>query len=417
MPAEVVMPRLSDTMTEGKVLKWRKHEGEPVKRGEIIAEIETDKAAMELESYDSGIVDKIIVPEGQTVPVGEKIATIKEPEAMPKTTAPVRESFGPPTEARAEARPPEEAAPPAPPAAPPKPQEERSKVSPLARRIAEERGLDLTNVVGTGPEGRITKEDVLGYIRQMEEAPPVTPVPPKAPPATQGQLPTDEAQLVEPTRMQATIAKRMSEAKATVPHYYVTTAIDMGEATRFLKGIETAEGELQIGYNDIILKASALALQRFPMVNAFYRDGRLQINRRINIGIAVSLQDGLVVPVVHDCDKKSLRQIASDARQAIERARAGKMVAGDYEGATFDVSNLGMFDVEEFAAIIDPPKSAILAVGTVREEPVVRDGQIVTSQRMKVTLSCDHRVFYGAEAARFLQEVKRLLENPLSLVV
>ncbi|MBI4321988.1 MAG: 2-oxo acid dehydrogenase subunit E2 [Chloroflexi bacterium] len=406
MPAEVVMPRLSDTMTEGKVLKWRKREGEPIKRGEIIAEIETDKAAMELESFDSGTVDKILVAEGKMVPVGEPIALLKTTEeAGVMAGSPERKDMAP-------APSPKEYAPPSPAVAPARLEEERVKASPLARRIAEERGIDLAQVTGTGPEGRVTKEDVLAFIRQMEEGRRVTPARAEAP------APTEEAEMVQLNRMQATIAKRMSEAKTTVPHFYVTSEIDMSEAAKFVEDARAIGDEGQeIGYNELVVKASALALKRFPRVNASYHDSRLQMNKRINIGIAVSLPDGLVVPVVHDCDRKGLRQIAVEAQQVIERARTGRVLPGDYEGATFAVSNLGMFDVDEFAAIINPPESAILAVGTVKSVPVARDGQIAIAKLMKVTLSCDHRVFYGAQAAQFLQELKRMLENPLSLVL
>lgn len=403
MPVEVVMPRLSDTMEEGKVLKWLKKEGDEVKRGEIIAEIETDKAAMELESFDTGTISKIIVQEGQSAPVGEPIAMITTPAERAAAPPPPRKEAPP------------RAAPPAPPAeaaapAPPPPAEERIKASPLARRIAEERGIDLEKVKGTGPEGRITKEDVLTYIEQMEKkvAPPKPPVP----------APPEEVEMVELTKMQETIAERMTRAKQTVPHFYVTTDIDMSNASQMLRSLKAAGEEAQeIGYNDLIIKASALALEKFPIVNAFYHDGKLQYNKRINIGIAVAIPGGLMAPIVHDCDQKSLRQIAAESRQVIQRVREGRMFASDFEGGTFTVSNLGMFDVDHFAAIIDTPQSAILAVGSVRQVPAVRDGQVVIADMMKVTLSADHRVYYGATAAQFLQELKRLLENPITLVL
>ncbi|MBI2954800.1 MAG: 2-oxo acid dehydrogenase subunit E2 [Chloroflexi bacterium] len=405
MAVEVVMPRLSDTMEEGKVLKWLKGEGDEVKRGEPIAEIETDKAAMELESFENGILSKIIVPPDQTVPVGEPIALITtsgERREAPPAPAPEAEkaAAAPPT-------PPSTAAAPA----PRQPVEERIKASPLARRIAEERGIDLGKVPGTGPDGRITKEDVLAFIKQMEEIREVRPKP-EAPPAPIG------AEMVDLTRMQATIAERMTRTKQTVPHFYVTTSIEMSEATRMLNGLRAVgEAKTAVSYNHLVIKATALALIKFPIVNAFFHDGKMQYNKGINISIAVAVPQGLLVPVLHDCDKKNLSQIAAEARQLIDRVRAGHMTTSDFEGATFTVSNLGMFDVEDFAAIINPPESGILAVGSVRPTPVARAGQVVIGETMKVTLSADHRVYYGVTAAQFLQEIKRLLENPLSLVM
>ncbi len=408
MPADVVMPRLSDTMEEGKVLKWLKKEGDQVKRGEAIAEIETDKAAMELESFDTGTLSKILVPEGQTVPVGEPIALITAPAAAPAVAPPVaRKEAAPPTPPQPPVRPAAAAPPP-----PPPPVEERIKASPLAKRIAEERGIDLGQVKGSGPEGRITKEDVLAYIKRMEEAAQVRPKP-------EVTMPPEEVQMVDLTKMQATIAERMTKVKQTVPHFYVTVDIDMSEASKMLESIKKAalEEGPDVGYNDLVIKAAALALEKFPIVNAFYHDGKLQYNKKINIGVAVALPQGLMVPVVHECDKKSVKEIAAEARQVIGRVREGHMTQADFEGATFTVSNLGMFDVDEFAAIIDPPESAILAIGSVRETPVVQDGQIVIGKKMKATISADHRVYYGATAAQFLQEFKRLLENPITLVL
>ncbi len=405
MPVDVVMPRLSDTMVEGKVLKWRKKEGEEVKKGDIIAEIETDKAAMELEAYDSGTLSKIVVPEGKSVPIGEPIALIAGPEEHP-AAPPARE---------------EKAAPAPPPPAPPPGEvfaavapprvEERVKASPLARRIAEERGIDLAKVKGTGPEGRITKEDVLAFIQTVEERPKVIPRP-------EVTAPPEAVEMIELTKMQSTIADRMTRAKQTIPHFYVTSEIDMSAVSQMIASLKIASKDgPELKITDLLIKASALALKKYPLVNAFYSDGKLQYNKRINVGIAVALPGGLMVPVIHDCDRKSLREIASEARQLTEKVRSGHMTPADFEGGTFTLSNLGMFDVDEFAAIINPPESAILAVGTVRPTPVVRDGQIVISSRMKATISADHRVYYGAAAAEFLQEFKRLLENPLTLML
>lgn len=434
MAIDIVMPRLSDTMEEGRVLRWLKREGDTVKKGEAIAEIETDKANMELEAFDSGVVEKIVVGEGETAPVGQVIAYLRPMAAVPAGPPPA-EAVAP---EKKEAPPPPPAAAPRPPEAPPPPvakppEEERIKASPLARRIAQERGIDLSQVEGTGPEGRITREDVLGFIRKMEEAaeareraaaPALRPAPPPvaAPPAPEAKPPSaaeiEGARLVELTRMQATIAKRMTHSKATIPHFYVTTEIDMSKAREFLNDANAAAGEeVRIGFNDLILKATALALARFPHVNASHVDGKTEFHDRINLGIAVALPDGLMVPVVHDCQKKSLREIAVEAAEIIDRVRSGRLTAADFEGGTFTVSNLGMFDVDHFAAIINPPESAILSVGSVKPIPSVVDGQVAIRDKMLVTLSCDHRVYYGATAAQFLQELKRVLENPLSLVL
>lgn len=415
MPVEVVMPRLSDTMQEGTVLKWLKKEGEEIKKGEPLAEIATDKANMELESYYSGVVEKIVVEEGRAVPVGEQIAIIRSPGEQPAATP-----------SPAEAAPPAAVAAPAPPApaaeaAPDLPREgERIKASPLARRLAAEHGLDLSRLAGTGPGGRIVKEDVEEYLARARAA---APAPEAAPPREERPAPAAPAvptAAVPLTRMQETIVRRMVESKTTVPHFYVTIEVDMGEASRLRQAANDAAaafGAQEISYNDLVVKAAALSLRRFPEVNAFYRDGRIYMNKEINVGIAVALPDGLVVPVVHDADKKSLRQIASDAKEIIERARTGRLAPDDYVGGTFTVSNLGMYDVDEFAAIINPPQSGILAVGSVKPKPVVVDGEVRVAERMRATLSADHRVYYGATAAQFLKELKHLLENPLELVL
>ncbi len=418
MPVEVVMPRLSDTMAEGTVLKWLKREGEEVQKGEPLAEIATDKANMELESYDSGVLDKIIVEEGKTVPIGEPIAILRKPGEQPAAApAAPREAAAPPRAAAA--------APPPPPAAEAAPGE-RIKASPLARRLAEEHGLDLSQVIGTGPGGRITKEDVeevLAKGRPPAAVPAAVPTPPptrEAPrgaPAVAPAVPGEEVPL---TRMQETIVRRMVESKTTVPHFYVTMEVDMGEAGRLRRAANAnaaTVGAPEISFNDMVIKAAALALRRFPEVNAFYWEGRLRRNAQINVGVAVALAEGLVVPVIHDADKKSLREIASAAKETIERARTGRLLPDDYVGGTFTVSNLGMYDVDEFAAIINPPQSGILAVGVVKPQPVVVDGEVRIADRMRMTLSADHRVYYGATAAQFLKEVKRLLENPLELVL
>lgn len=489
MAKEVVMPRLSDTMSEGTVSKWRKQVGDEVKKGEIIAEIETDKATQDLESYDSGVLTQIVVNEGETVPLGATIALIGAPgdapaaagdggtpappaAATPAAEAPVSAQSAPtapPPAAAASATLPVPAAPPAAvppanaqaPAAPVVPaapvngplpatqaatpaapagavQEdgERIKASPVARRMAQEHDINLSTVTGTGPEGRIVKDDIENYLRQPAAAP-VAPVAPAAPaaPETTAAPATPVAPAVEATapeaaptregveyfelnRMQRTIARRMVESRQQAPYFYATTEIDMGETGRFRKSLnEALAGETSVSFNDLVVKACALALRKYPVVNAGWADGRLAMNRDVNIGFAAAVPaeqgpGGLVVPVIRNVDQKSLRQIAIEAKQLIEKARNNRLSETDLSAATFSVSNLGMFEIDQFTAIINPPQSAILAVGSITKKPVVKDDQIVIGERMRVTLSVDHRVFYGLTAAQFLQEVKRVLEHP-----
>ena len=418
MPVEVAMPRLTDSMEEGTVVKWLKKVGEEVKKGEPLLELATDKANMELESFDSGVLDKILVGEGETVPIGTPIAQLRQPgESTVAATpqAPAAPPPAPPTEAP-------HAPPPAPPTEAEAPEEgERLKASPLARRLAEEHRLDLRQVTGTGPGGRITKEDVEESLARRPAAAPAAPAAaapaaPAAVPAPQAAPGPGPAALL--TRMQETIVRRMVESKQTVPHFYVTVEIDMGEAGRLRRAANAAAGRaFEVSYNDLVVMAAALTLRQFPLVNAFYRDGRIQLNEQINIGVAVALPEGLVVPVIHNADAKSLRQIASEANELFARARAGRLQPDDYLGGTFTVTNLGMYDVDEFAAIINPPQSGILAVGAVKPMPVVLDGEIKVAERMRATLSADHRVYYGATAAQFLKELKRLLGNPWELVL
>lgn len=417
MAVDIVMPRLSDTMESGKVLHWLKKEGEEVQKGEPLVEIETDKANMELEAYESGRLQKIVVGEGQSVPIGELIATIETtlgeqpsaPEAKPLAEAPehVAPSAAIPEKGRMSS--------------------ERIKVSPLARRIAEEQGIDLSKVNGTGPGGRITREDVEGFIETKPEARPAAISAPEAPkpvPVPEEKAPLQEkapapgVEMVDLSRMGATIAKRMAESKAPVPHYYLTSEVDMTSAIALRKELNSSvEPSPALSINDLVIKAVAIALARYPQANAFYRDGKLEMHRYVHIGIAVALEDGLVVPVIHNCEQKSLRQIADETKGLYERTRSGRLLPDDYEGGTFSVSNLGMYDVDKFTAIINPPQSGILAIGSVKRKPVVINDQITISDRMVLTLSSDHRVYYGSTAAVFLREIKRLLENPYNLLI
>jgi len=295
------------------------------------------------------------------------------------------------------------------------PQEcDRVKASPVARRLAEERGLDLSRISGTGPGGRITREDVEAAASQAAPARPATATPAReAPPR-----PTAAVESVELTRMQATIATRLSQSKFSAPHFYVTSEIAMDDAVRFRDMFNrAADRDEAITFNDLVIKAAATALTKFPQVNASWANGRWERKRAINIGIAVGLPDGLIVPVLHQADQKSLKEIARESKALIDRAKTNRAHPDDFQGNTFTVSNLGMYDVDQFTAIINPPDAAILAVGSILDKPVVRDGEVVPGKRMRVTLSVDHRVFYGVAAAQFLQELKRLLENPVTLIV
>jgi pyruvate dehydrogenase E2 component (dihydrolipoamide acetyltransferase) len=407
MPADVNMPKLSDTMEEGTVLEWKKRDGEEVHRGEVLAEIESDKASFEIEAEGDGVLH-IAVEKGQAVPVGQLIGRIGG-------EAPVAAAPAPPAPAPAA---PERPAAPAQPATPPQRAPasngaERVKASPIARRLAEELGVDLAAVTGSGPEGRIVKEDVLAVAERSGRRTAVATAPAPRPAGA-------EVEQVEPNRMQATIARRMTESKTTVPHFYVTVEARVDEAVRLRQQLkETVPNADRVTMTDLLTRACAIALTRFPEVNASWVDGRFQRKRSVNIGLAVPPAQGmgLLVPVVHDVDRKDLVQISIDARQVIERARSGKPLPGDLEGGTFSISNLGMYGVDEFNAIINPPESAILAVGAIKDAPVVEDGRLTVGKVMRMTLSVDHRVFYGATAAQFMAEVKRLVENPVSLVL
>jgi pyruvate dehydrogenase E2 component (dihydrolipoamide acetyltransferase) len=452
--AEITMPKMSDTMEEGTIVKWLKHEGDPVEQGEVIAEIETDKANVEMESFDSGVITRIIAHEGDKVQVGQPIAEVQaqgaaaQPapaEAAGVASPPAKGELGEvpevpapaptvapytPAEAAAVVSPPAKGGlggVPETPVAKPPSTEERILASPIARRMAAEKGIDLTQVHGTGPDGRIVEADIQNFGKQP--SPPVKGGPggvpetqaPAAvsPPAKAGlggvpetQAPSEAREL---SKIRKTIAERMTHAKQTIPHFYVTTEIDMDWAAKLRDDLNSDVSEVKISFTDMIIKACALALEKFPEANASFADGKMLVHQNINVGMAVALDEGLVDPVIHDANKKSLRQIAQETKTLAQRARDNKLTFTDYTGGTFSVSNLGMFDVESFQSIINPPEAASLAVGTIREIPVVADGQIRASKRMKVSLSADHRLLDGAVAARFLQLVKRHLEMPVTL--
>lgn len=405
----IIMPKMGDAMEEGTLVRWLKQEGEPVKEGEPIAEIATDKATIELEAPASGILRGIRVPEGATVPINTPLAYIlTEGETLPEeskrdgaTPAPAAapQVVAPPSEVKAAYAP----------AA-----EERIKASPLARKIAREHGIDLRLLQGTGPQGRIVERDVLAYLEKMR---PPAPAPVAAPPVPPTPAPAGAARTEPLNRLRQITAQRTTEAKQTIPHFYLTMEIDMEEALALRAKLNSMEESFRISVNDMIVKACAVALEKHPIVNASYREGQLVYPDGIHIGIAVASEEGLLVAVVRHCEGKSLRRIAQEAQTLVQKAREGKLLPDEMTGNTFTVSNLGMFDIDEFSAIINPPASAILAVGAVKKVPVVlEDGSIQPRARMKVTLSCDHRVLDGATGARFLQDLKRVLENPVLMM-
>jgi pyruvate dehydrogenase E2 component (dihydrolipoamide acetyltransferase) len=423
----IVMPRLSDTMEEGTILHWLKAEGETVARGEELVEIETDKANMTYESDQAGVLH-LIAAEGETLPVGQPIATVGEPgearselQAEPASAGPGAAASAPATPtatepATAQASPPEQ------PAA-----GERLKASPLARRMAREGGIDLAAVTGSGPGGRIVKADVLGSSAAASAA--------AAPAGTAPRAPDEiarakgETREVELTRLQQTVARRMAESKATIPDFTLQIEIDMEDCVALrtqLKGIAnpaeagehaSAPDEAVPTYNDMVVKAVALALREHPLANGSYRDGKVQLHSRINVGVAVAAEGALVVPTVFDAEEKSLGEIARETRALAARVRDGSITPPELGGGTFTVSNLGMYGISSFAAIINPPQAAILSVGALAQRAVVRDGQIVARHTMSLTLVSDHRILYGAEAARFLARVRELLEAPAALTL
>ena len=420
---DINMPKLSDTMEEGTIVEWKKKSGDEVKAGEVVAEVESDKATFDLEAESDGVL-QILVDQGVPAKIGAPIARIGEGS---EAAAPAPAKQPPPQK-----EPGAQAEVPSPPRGegqgegretpPPTKQESRDgqqngrevKASPLARRLAEEMGVDLASLKGSGPEGRIVKEDVLaaGGTRTRSERR-------RPQPATERGAGPD-VEVIEPSRMQATIARRMAEAKSTVPEFQVTVEARVDLAAGMRQQLkDSVPGAEKVTMTDFLVRACALALRKFPEVNSSWVDGRFQRKRAVNIGLAVAPSQGmgLLVPVVHDADLKDLIQISIESRQVIERARSGRPNEGDLSGATFSISNLGMYGVDEFVAIINPPEAAILAVGAIKDVPVVDDGRIVPGKVMRMTLSVDHRVFYGATAAQFMAEVKRLIENPVTLLV
>ncbi len=443
MAVEVVMPRLSDSMEEGTILKWLKADGEQVSRGEPLAEIETDKATLTYEADADGVLT-IVAEAGATLAIGTVIARLDasgvapasaEPPASEPQREPAAQSAPEPAAAPAPAKTRKPAAPPSTPASPPGvpipyPNDGgRVKASPVARRIAKERDVDLHQLTGTGPGGRIVRADVERF--DPAAAPPPAPAPaePAAPlpaPAavvtrTEPGATKGEVTILEPTRIQQLIARRMAESKATIPDFTLRIEVDMEAAVQMRTELKALGGEVP-SYNDMVVKAAALALREFPRANGSYRDGRFELYARVNVGVAVAAPGALVVPTIFDADAKSLRDIAGETRALAERVRAGTVTPPELSGGTFTVSNLGMYGVTDFTAVINPPQAAILSVGALAPRAVVRDtpsgaqgGELVARHTMAMTLACDHRILYGADAAEFLARVRGLLEQPLAL--
>lgn len=463
----VEMPKMGDTMEEGKILRWFKKEGDIVKKGEPIAEVETDKVNIEIESFSSGVLRKILVEEGSSAPIGAGIALVGAPdEPLPggsnganaageaitpsgATTKDAQKAIGNVgVEKATMARPSVDT--PTPMTAPvmssvaqtaPVPDSvvtERGRIfiSPLARRLAEEHELDYRRIQGTGPNGRIIKLDIEAMLAtrgpQTQQpavngsainlAPTTVPEPePMATAVPSSVGSTDDVAEIPLTAMRRTIARRLSQSMQTAPHIYVTSVIDTGKLAALRQQInEYAASEqppVKVSFNDLIVRAVARSLVRMPEMNVSFAEDRLLQKKQINIGVAVALDQGLIVPVVRNAHQLSVLEIGRETRRLAELARAGKLKPEDFSGGTFTISNLGMYDVDSFTAVINPPESAILAIGSITPTPAVVDGQVVVRDRMKVTLSADHRAIDGAVAARFLQQVKRLIEEPFGLLL
>jgi len=482
MSNEITMPKLSDTMEEGKILRWLKHPGDKIARGEAIAEVETDKADMVLESFEEGVLEQIKLNEGESAPVGAVIALLKSagakdsksdakpvPEAAmedpgteaavtsdaprpvaikPKAVAkdPAKKADAPAANEKIEkpkksitpaavvtdasardlhvhpamsanlsaaptaiAAPPPQPEPAAPAADSETADGHKLRASPLARRAAEEAGVDIAHVRGTGPDGRVTKRDIDNFVREQQLFKFRRLVSPReGAPGSREEL----------SAMRKTIAKRMAQSKREIPHFYVTVEVAMEDAVRLKDSLEATElFEETVTYNDVIVKACALALGRYPRINASYVDEGIVIHPNINIGVAVAIEDGLILPVIRECERLTLLEISRAAHRLVAKSSRGGFTSDELSGATFSISNMGMLGIEHFAAVIVPPQAAIVAVSAIKDRPVVRNGQLAVGKTMMVTGSFDHRIVDGVVAGRFLQELKRFLENPASLLL
>jgi pyruvate dehydrogenase E2 component (dihydrolipoamide acetyltransferase) len=405
MATKVVMEALSPTMEEGRLVRWAKHEGDSVAPGDLLAEVETDKAVMELAARGAGVLRTQLLAEGATAPVGQLLAVIAAPDedisALVGTLAPAAAAVS----ASAPVAPVASVASVGAVAA--NGDTDRVRSSPLARRLASERGVDLTSIPGTGPHGRVIKRDI-------ELAAPAKVGAGVAAPAVSA--PGQNYKDVPLTQLRRTIARRLAESIGPIPTFYLTAEYDVERVAEMRTAMAAMGAEYKVSFNDIVLKAVATALTQHPAVNAHWLGDAIRYHARVHLGMAVAVDDGLITPVIFDADQKGLRQIATESRELAARARARKLTPPEYTGSTFSVSNLGMFGIDQFTAIINPPEAAILAIGTVEAKPVAVGQTVAIRQRMRVTLSCDHRVIDGATGAKFLKTLRNLIENPLLLV-
>lgn len=405
--AEIVrMPRLSDTMTEGTVAKWHKKVGDAISEGDLLAEIETDKATMEFESFQEGELLYIGVEEGATAPVDCILAILGEKgeevqDLIDSDSVSAQEDVQEDTTVQAPVKEEKAETPKASPVQAPsvKTKDGRTKASPLAKRLAEEKGVDIAMIAGSGDGGRVVKRDVDNYQTPLTSS------------ATQQESYTEEPV----SQMRKVIAKRLAESKFTAPHFYLSISVDMDNAMAARKAIN-ALPDTKVSFNDLVVKASAMALREHPIVNSSWRGDVIRRNKHVNVGVAVAVEDGLLVPVVRYTDTKSLSDISSEVKYFAQAAKDKKLQPSDWEGSTFTISNLGMFGIEEFTAIINTPDACILAVGGIQQIPVVKNGQVVPGNVMKLSLSCDHRVVDGASGAAFLNTLKTYLENPVTML-
>ena len=425
MATKVVMEALSPTMEEGRVAAWKKKEGDQVKSGDVLAEVETDKAVMDLVARGDGVLQQVTAKEGETVAVGTQLAVIagagEDVVAAPKAEAPAAKAAAPASKAAPAAEAPKAAAPapaPAPAAPAPAPSDgERVLASPLARRMAAEKGVNLAGITGSGPSGRVIKRDVEGAKPGATSATFARPAP-----APQGARPsvtpvTSGSKDVPLTQIRKTIAKRLVQSIGPIPHFFLTSEIDMENAWNLRAELKAKGDQYAVSFNDIIIKAVAVALRKHQPVNAWWMEDHIRYHGDVHIGMAVAVEDGLITPVVRFADQKGLQAISAEAKALAQKARNRRLTPEEYTGATFSVSNLGMFDIEHFTAVINPPEAGILAIGSIVQVPAVVNGQVVPRRRMKVTMSCDHRVIDGATGAQFLQTVKLNLENPLAMLL
>ena len=412
MATTVYMEALSPTMEEGRLVKWSKKEGDAVKSGDSLAEVETDKAVMELVARADGNLIKVLVPEGKTVPVGSVVAYIGTPgEKVDGGAGSGEQGAAKPAPVAEPPRAPQPA-PTAPPVAPVA-EAGRVKASPLAKRIARDSGLDLQRVQGSGPGGRVVKRDLEGAAAPVQ---PRTTHPAPAPtPVTRGGPPFEDVPL---TQIRKTIARRLATSLGPIPHFFLTTEVDMERAAEARESLNQQLGDTgRISFNDIIIKGTALALTKHRACNAWFQDDHIRYWNEVHIGMAVAIEDGLITPVIKNADLKSLAQIGAEAKALAGRARERRLAPDEYTGSTFSVSNLGMFEIDQFTGVINPPEAGILAIGSIVQKPVVVDGAIAPRRRMRVTMSCDHRVIDGATGAAFLKTLKQMLENPLAMLL